>query len=160
MAQGFLLGPDLLARTRRTIETVEGGVVGSGFRAIPTVLEGETPTNQKVFRICEFTGAWAIGATKTVTFKYVTATPNTAVAVNLFATVPAPSGTADCAIARDGTAWFLIEWFQPTQQTATATVTVLTGVTLTTAGLQFTRASVTVQASATLTITTIKTTAC
>jgi hypothetical protein len=41
MAEGFLLGPDLLARTRRTIETVEGGVVGSGFRRIPTVLEGE-----------------------------------------------------------------------------------------------------------------------
>jgi len=112
---------------------------------------------RKTFRIATFSGAWSISATKTVTFKYQTATPNTAVAVNLFATVPAPSGTADCAIARDGTAWHLVEWFQPT---ATASVTVLTGVTLTTAGLQFTRASITVQASATLSITTIGTTAC
>jgi hypothetical protein len=118
----------------------------------------ELPQSQrKVFRIATFTGAWSIGATKTVTLKYQTATPNTAVAVNLFALVPAPSGTADCAIARDGTAWHLIEWFQPT---TTAVFTVLTGVTLTTAGLQFTRASITVQSSATLTITTIATTAC
>jgi hypothetical protein len=118
----------------------------------------ELPQQQrKTFRIATFTGAWAINATKTVTFKYQTSTPNTANAVNLFAVVPAPSGAADCAIARDGTAWFLIEWFQPT---TTAVVTVLTGVTLTTAGLQFTRASITVQSSATLTITTIGTTAC
>ena len=108
MAQGFLLGPDLLARTRRTIETVEGGVVGSGFRAIPTVLEGETPASQKVFRICEFTGAWNIGAVKNVKLKYVEGATNTVSALNLFAAVPAPSGTGDCAIAREGTAWFLI----------------------------------------------------
>ena len=107
MSQGFLLGPDLLARTRRTIETVEGGVVGSGFRAIPTALEGEQPSG-KVFRICTFTGAWAINATKTVTFKHQTNTPNTAVAVNLFAAISTFSGSRDCAIAREGTAWFLI----------------------------------------------------
>jgi hypothetical protein len=114
-------------------------------------------TQRKTFRVATFTGAWSIGATKTVTFKYQTSTPNTANAVNLFAMVSAPSGTADCAIARDGTAWHLIEWFQPT---TTAVVTVLTGVTLTTAGLEFTRASITIQSSATLTITTIGTTAC
>jgi hypothetical protein len=116
------------------------------------------PSQQrKAFRIATFSGAWAINSTKTVTFKYQTSTPNTASVVNLFASVPDPSGAADCAIARDGTAWHLIEWFQPT---STAVVTVLTGVTLTTAGLQFTRASVSVQSSATLTITTIGTTAC
>jgi len=108
MSQGFLLGPDLLARTRRTIETVEGGVVGSGFRAIPTVLEGETPTGGRTFRIATFSGAWSINSAKTVTFKYQTATPNTASALNLFAAVPAPSDSGDCAIAREGTAWFLI----------------------------------------------------
>ena len=113
--------------------------------------------SRKTFRIATFTGSWVINATKTVTFKYQTATPNTASVLNLFASVPDPSGATDCAIARDGTAWHLIEWFQPT---STAVVTVLTGVTLTTAGLQFTRASVSVQSSATLTITTIGTTAC
>jgi len=66
-------------------------------------------TQRKVFRIATFTGAWAIGATKTVTFKYQTATPNTAVAVNLFFPFPDPAGATDCAIARDGTAWHLID---------------------------------------------------
>ena len=108
MAEGFLLGPDLLARTRRTIEAVEGGVVRSGFRSTPAVLEGDISSNPKVFRICTFTGLWSIGSSKTVTFKYQTATPNTASALNLFAAVPSPTGSGDCAIAREGTAWFLI----------------------------------------------------
>jgi len=114
----------------------------------------ELPQSQrKVFRIATFTGAWSIGATKTVTFKYQTATPNTAVAVNLFFPMPAPAGATDCAIARDGTAWHLID--VPFTQ-----VSVITGVSLTTAGLQFTRSSIVVASSATLTITTIGTTAC
>ena len=63
---------------------------------------------RKTFRIATFSGAWSIGATKTVTFKYATATPNTASALNLFFPVTG-SGTSDCAIAKDGTAWFLID---------------------------------------------------
>ena len=63
---------------------------------------------RKTFRIATFSGAWTINSAKTVTFKYQTAAPNTAVATNLFANVPAPSGSGDCAIAREGTAWFLI----------------------------------------------------
>ena len=63
---------------------------------------------RKAFRIATFDGAWAVGASKTVTFKYQTSTPNTASALNLFAAVPSPSGSGDCAIAKDGTAWFLI----------------------------------------------------
>jgi hypothetical protein len=62
----------------------------------------------KVFRVCTFTGAWSINASKTVTFRGVTSTPNTVSAVNLFAAIAAPSGTANCAIAKDGTAWYLI----------------------------------------------------
>lgn len=108
MAEGFLLGPGLLARTRRAVETVEGTPIGSGFRSTPLLLEGETPASQKVFRICEFTGAWNIGAVKNVKLKYVEGATNTVNATNLFAAVPAPSGTGDCAIAREGTAWFLI----------------------------------------------------
>jgi hypothetical protein len=64
--------------------------------------------NPKVFRVCTFTGAWSINATKTVTFKNQTATPNTVAAVNLFAAISAPSGSGNCAIAKDGTAWYLI----------------------------------------------------
>lgn len=80
-------------------------------------------TQRKTFRIATFTGAWSINATKTVTFKYQTNTPNTAVATNLFFPFPAPSGATDCAIAKDGTAWFLID-----VPFATATAVVVTGV--------------------------------
>jgi hypothetical protein len=66
-----------------------------------------TESQGKVFRVCTFTGAWSINASKTVTFKNQTTTPNTVSAVNLFAAVPAPSGSGDCAIAKDG-GWYLI----------------------------------------------------
>jgi hypothetical protein len=62
----------------------------------------------KVFRVCTFTGSWSINASKTVTFRGVTSTPNTVAAINLFAAISAPSGAANCAIAKDGTAWYLI----------------------------------------------------
>jgi hypothetical protein len=62
----------------------------------------------KLFRICTYDGSWSIGSTKTVTFKYQTTTPNTAVATNLFFPVDM-TGTANCAIAKDGTAWFLVD---------------------------------------------------
>jgi hypothetical protein len=57
------------------------------------------------FRIATFSGAWTKGSSKTVTHKYGSATAS---ALNLFANVPAPTSSGDCAIARDGTAWFLI----------------------------------------------------
>lgn len=72
----------------------------------------------KVFRVCTFTGAWASGSFKEVTFKYVTTTPNTVSAVNLFFSLP-DDGTADCAIAKDGTAWHLIQWRWVTSTCAT-----------------------------------------
>lgn len=64
----------------------------------------------KVFRVCTFTGTWAIDTAKTLTFRNVTTTPNTVVAQNLFAVISS-IGTATsvpCAIAKDGTAWYLI----------------------------------------------------
>jgi hypothetical protein len=64
--------------------------------------------NVKLFRVATFTGAWAKNSVKTVTFKYTTATPNTAVATNLFATLGTAASSRNCAIAKDGTAWFLI----------------------------------------------------
>jgi hypothetical protein len=68
------------------------------------------PSQQrKTFRIATFSGAWAINATKTVTFKYQTSTPNTASVVNLFFPYPASTNATDCAIAKDGTAWHLID---------------------------------------------------
>ncbi|NBW20058.1 MAG: hypothetical protein EBR82_70015, partial [Caulobacteraceae bacterium] len=77
--------------------------------ARPLSFEPLIQTKPKVFRVCTFTGAWAIGDTKTVTFKNQTTTPNTVTAINLFLPVPAPGATTDCAIARDGTSWVLID---------------------------------------------------
>lgn len=67
---------------------------------------------RKVFRICTFTGSWDIDTMKTVTFRNVTTTPNTVAAMNLFSSLAGPSGavsTAVCAIAKEGTAWYLIQ---------------------------------------------------
>ena len=65
-------------------------------------------SNVKVFRVCTYTGAWSKGTDKTVTFKYATSTPNTVSATNLFFPVTSTAG-GDCAVAKDGTAWFLID---------------------------------------------------
>jgi hypothetical protein len=92
-------------RIAKVVRQVEGGdrdSSGLTFRRVPPQGEG------RVFRIATFTGAWSIGATKAVTFKYQTGTPNTVAATNLFAAVPAPTGDGDCAIAKEGTAWYLI----------------------------------------------------
>ena len=63
---------------------------------------------RRAFRVCTFTGAWAKTSIKTVTFRNQTTTPNTVSATNLFAAIPAPASSGNCAIARDGTAWYLI----------------------------------------------------
>jgi hypothetical protein len=63
----------------------------------------------KVFRVCTFTGAWPIGVAKVVTFKYQTQTPNTASAMNLFFPITKAGAAGDCAIAKDGNAWFLVD---------------------------------------------------
>jgi hypothetical protein len=62
----------------------------------------------KVFRVCTFTGAWAINASKTVTFRNVTSTPNTASVMNLVCGL-SPAGSCDVSIAKDGTAWYLVQ---------------------------------------------------
>lgn len=91
-------------------------------------------SRSRVFRVATYTGAWAVNASKVVTFKYKTETPNTATVLNLFFPVTnTAAGSRDCAIAKEGTGWFLID---VVAQTATASV--VTGVTLTTSGLRFT----------------------
>jgi hypothetical protein len=90
--------------------------------------------NPKTFRVCTFTGAWSINDTKTVTFKNQTATPNTVAAVNLFFPFPAPASATDCAIAKEGTAWYLIDVPFETATAvfagATSSTSVMTDVTL------------------------------
>ena len=90
------------ARIARVVRHVEQDV-----RTRPLTFDSVQQSRARpVFRVCTFTGAWSKGATKTVTFKYQAGTVN---AINLFAAI----GTAtidlrNCAVAREGTAWFLI----------------------------------------------------
>lgn len=62
----------------------------------------------KVFRVCTFTGAWSINTAKTVTFRNVTSTPNTVSVTNLVCGL-SPTGSCDATIAKDGTAWYLVQ---------------------------------------------------
>lgn len=94
-------------RIAAVVRQVESGDTSSSGLVLR---KGPLPQSDclKVFRVCTFTGAWNINSSKTVTFKYQTTTPNTVTALNLFANVPNPPSAANCAIAREGTAWFLI----------------------------------------------------
>lgn len=96
--------------TRPAAERISKAVriVEAGDRdGAPLRFERTGGGGSKVFRICTFTGSWAISTDRTVTFRNVTSTPNTLVATNLFATVGG-SGEFPCAVGKDGTAWYLI----------------------------------------------------
>lgn len=93
-----------IANAVRVVEQTRPDGAALGFRRQDAV------PNAKVFRVATFTGAWAIGASKVVTFKNRTTTPNTVVATNLFFPITSTAaGSRDCGIAKDGTAWFLID---------------------------------------------------
>lgn len=57
-------------------------------------------------RLCSFTGQWSISSEKTVTFRSDTAV--TASAINLVCGL-SPTGACDAVIAKDGTAWYLVQ---------------------------------------------------
>jgi hypothetical protein len=92
-------------RIAKVVRAVEGGDRDCGPLTFGARIGG---VSGKVFRVATFTGAWSIDATKTVTFRNQTATPNTVAAVNLFAALSSAAGSRNCAIAKDGTAWYLI----------------------------------------------------
>ena len=113
-------------RIANAVRVVELGNRNEAPLTFRRVLEAPTP---KVFRIGTFSGAWDIGSLKVVTFKYQTNTPNTASVSNLFWPIP-DSGTRDCSIAKEGTAWYLLV---PRMFAADA----VTAATVTTAALEF-----------------------
>jgi len=113
-------------RIADAVRKVEGGNRDQGPVDLGPRFFGSTA---KTFRVCTFTGSWDVGTPKTVTFKNQTSTPNTVSATNLF--WPVPNGDQrDCAIAKDGTAWYLLVPQLYAAQAATAA-------TLTTSTLEF-----------------------
>jgi len=93
-------------RIAKVVRTVEGG-----DRDQPGITYGSAPggSSGKAFRVATYTGSWAIDGVKAVTFRNQTTTPNTVSAVNLFLNLP-DNGQRNCAVAKDGTAWHLIQW--------------------------------------------------
>ena len=132
----------------------------AGDRGAEPLRFGTVATDaRKTFRVATFTGAWSIGATKTVTFKHQTVTPNTANVTNLFfPIVGTATSSVDCAIAKDGTAWFLIDVPLATAtavfMTATAAQTIVSNV-LIAATLNTTNCAITVQRTQTTASVTI-----
>jgi hypothetical protein len=94
---------DRIAGVVRTLELTPARGAALEFEAVQQSGKG-----QRAFRVCTFTGAWSINGTKTVTFRNQTSTPNTVSAVNLFANIATRASARNCAIAKDGTAWYLI----------------------------------------------------
>jgi hypothetical protein len=103
-------------------------------------------------RMATFTGSWSLNAAKTVTFRNTSGTQNSTSVTNLIYDLP-DQGTIPCSIAKDGTAWYLVN----VKHTLTE---VITNVTLGTAGLVFTKSRVQVASTATASQVTIGTTAC
>jgi hypothetical protein len=138
-----------VARIASVVRAVENArPAGAGLRSRAVVAGGK----DKPFKVCTFTGAWAINTAKVVTFRNVTSTPNTVSATNLIYDLPS-QGTLPCNIAKDGTAWYLVS-------VKHTTADIITNVTLGTAGLVFTRLRIQVASTATSSVVTVGTTAC
>jgi hypothetical protein len=92
-------------RIGKVVREVEAGNRDLG----PLEFGSRVGAQGKVFRVCTFTGAWAINASKTVTFRGVTSTPNTVSAMNLVCGLNPGTVTCDVSIAKDGAAWYLVQ---------------------------------------------------
>jgi hypothetical protein len=90
-------------RIAKVVRAVEGGDRDQPGITYGSALGGVA---SKTFRMGTFSGEWSIGAAKTVTFRGSTATVS---ATNLFLNLP-DNGQRNCAVAKDGTAWHLIQW--------------------------------------------------
>lgn len=108
MTRGFLISEGLRDKIHATIERVAGTPYGGGVTNVTPRLEN-IQSQQQLFRICTFTGAWSIGASKAVTFKGVTTTPNTVSVTNLFCSLSQGTVTCDVSVAKEGTAWYLVQ---------------------------------------------------
>lgn len=106
--KGALVGPQFLGELKQTIARVGAMPYGGAMTRIPTRFEDGGGSSPKTFRVCTFSGEWAIDTDKTVTFKNQTTTPNTVSARNLVCGLN-PSGSCDVSIAKDGTAWYLVQ---------------------------------------------------
>jgi hypothetical protein len=110
---GKAAGVERVAFTRSSAERIKDAVleVERGDRDCGPLTFGNRAggVSSKLFRVCTFTGAWSIGDSRTVAFKYQTATPNTVSVMNLFCGLNPGAVACDVSIAKDGTAWYLVQ---------------------------------------------------
>lgn len=97
-----------IASVVRTVERGDRDQSALKFgRPVPADASGGGAAS--AIRIGTFTGQWNKNATATITLVFQTSTPNTFVATNLFADLSIGCGTKKCAIASEGSAWYLIQ---------------------------------------------------
>ena len=143
----YLIGESLREKLKSTIAKVDSIPFGGPASRIQTVFDEGTPYVPKVFRVCTFTGSWAIDTDKEVTFRGVTSTPNTVSVTNLIGPVQNSGsvGTLNCTVAKDGTAWYLVSsqvgivrgtFSAPWSKGAAATVTDAISFSVTYAGVK------------------------
>jgi hypothetical protein len=141
MSNAFLVGTELLGQIRRTVGKSEGEVARLNVTRRSGVLGGgdEVTPEPAAFRICTFTGAWAINTTRAVRFYNSPSATNTIAAVNLLLPVPSLSTNTNnptiCCIARDAGTWLLVNVLHQEQD-------VVTGVNLMPNSLDFSRRSI------------------
>jgi hypothetical protein len=116
MALPVNFDPNAAIRIYNAVRKVEAGDRDQKPLTFRTVSD---PPRAKAFRMATFTGAWSINASKVVTFANQTSTPNTASVRNDLVNLP-NSGSRKCAIAREGSAWYLINWQWDVVNAATA----------------------------------------
>ena len=109
MSDGYLIGPNLKSTLHDMVRDYRGHSGGGGPPTrIPTTF-GEGPAEYRPLRIATFgTAAWSINSDATVTLTNVGVTGYTVVATNIFGTLPSTGATQSVAVAKDGTAWYMI----------------------------------------------------
>lgn len=91
------------ARIGRVVRIVESAVPKTNPLQFDAVLETR---RRPVFRVGTFAGSWSLSQVKTVTLLNAN---TTLPAINIFANIGETTAVSrNCAIAKDGTAWYLI----------------------------------------------------
>ena len=110
MARKYYVGPNLLNDIYRTIANVDNqsnyNVLGTGSGGEYKPINVESAENAN-FRIGTVTGSWSKTSSRTVSVISPYGSKDVQ-ATNLFADITGGTSTYSCAIARKGTAWYLI----------------------------------------------------
>ena len=108
MSDRYVLTGGMLNKLRETVRTVDGMTGGEDE---PTrVTFSEPAYANRPIRIGTFgTAAWSINSSNTVTLTNVGVTGYTVLATNVFGEVSTSASSRYCAVAKDGTAWYLIQ---------------------------------------------------